>query len=180
MIDQLTEAFGICKNENCECNINLFYESTSESEIFIYDADTLGKELPSSIVNSDSNYQIKLVNEEEKEIIFIKIDQCLIIDNKIRRCDCAIINQNNFIFIEIKDVKTKQRKIARKEAIAQLTSTIELFLDKIDFTNLQLFAVIGFKTLRPYVVQPSKNTQRAIFKSKYNIELQEGSQIILS
>ncbi len=179
MIDQISQTLGICKKEECDCSSEHFYELLNDNLFFIYDDDSDEKFTPCRIVSEEDEYQICVVNENEFEVTFIKIDQCLIINNDHRKCDCALISNNQFFFIEIKNVKLKQRKLARKEAIQQLKSTIEIFKQNLDLSQFELYAIIGFKTNKPYIVQSSKNTQRVMFKSDYDVVLQEGSQIVL-
>ena len=71
----------------------------------------------------------EIINPKKEVIKFIAIDNCLITSGeKIKRCDFALIKNNETYLIELKtDVKPKNRNKKLKEALKQLKGCIQKF-----------------------------------------------------
>ncbi len=102
-------------------------------------------------------------NPTKQAIHFLAIDSCGLASEQGGQCDFAIFTQKEFILVDIKDVKTKLRKAAKKKAIEQLYHTLEILQNKNVFPfDLQRFAIVGL-TFRDYYPQghPKARTQVA-------------------
>ena len=97
--------------------------------------DEVGKQKPAYIdVNNQNNWIAEIENEEQKEIYFIAIDNCIEIwrdDDSTKmekRCDGMLwYDGKNLIFVELKDRKLRNASEFIKEAALQLTTTINHF-----------------------------------------------------
>ena len=79
-------------------------------------------------------------------IHFLKIDKCVFDDGHGKRCDCAVFNENESYFVEIKeleDFRSSKRNKKRSEAKKQLIASINDFkaMGTLDLT--QVTAVIA-------------------------------------
>lgn len=89
-------------------------------------------------------------NPEAKEIHFVAIDECLFVREKGGQCDFGVFDAEYFVLVDIKDVKTKQRKANRKKAVEQLYNTLSILKESnVLPENLQKFAIVGL-TFREY------------------------------
>jgi len=96
-------------------------------------------------------------NSNTDDIDFICIDKCVINNETIKKCDCAVIKNNVIWFIELKEVSfsgnrrldSQKRKNGRKKAVKQLASTINDFKSKgVDLSN---YLVAGLICFPPYI-----------------------------
>lgn len=174
MIEAISTLFNLSIEQ-----IQSFFKEITEREIYIYDEDVDGKGTPCKIV-SKGNGQFTIVNANNQSYTFFPIDEGLIVSKENRKCDFAIYNSTSFYFVELKNVKTNRRKAAKKEAVKQLEATLLTFFNfNIDFENRKKHAIIGMKTVKPYIIKASTNTKRAYFKDTYQTYLEEGSLIEL-
>lgn len=110
---------------------------------------------PSFIDTNNSNineWDVLIENKNEKIINFIAIDNCFLTNEIIRRCDCALDYNNEFVLIEIKNTKRKGNKWIT-DAENQIISTLEYF----NKNNL----IGGNKILKAYIC----NKQKPYFRS---------------
>ena len=146
MKNKLEEAFPQVLTNHC-------LETNLSEEFWIYDCD---EENRCYITSEDNQFQVK--NNTENHISFLAIDKCIFFDDDaFEKCDCAVFNEKTFCFIEIKKSKLRQKKKNRKKAKAQLQSTINIFREKIDFSNLKLeaYLCIGISPTRPSITATS-------------------------
>lgn len=102
-------------------------------------------------------------NKKAKNIYFIAIDDCLISDITIKKCDALVTTENIVWFIELKEINqsgtrkqfTKRKQNHRKTAVKQLASTINDFKRKgIDFTEFLVAGLICFPPF-PHLTIPA-------------------------
>lgn len=97
--------------------------------------DEEGTQKPAYIdVSNQDNWIAEIENEEQKEVYFIAIDNCIEIwrdddpTKMEKRCDGMLeYDRNNLIFVELKDRKLRNASDFIKEAALQLTTTIDQF-----------------------------------------------------
>lgn len=123
-----------------------------------------GGENPCQLLEEeDENFgdaQFEIYNLNERELCFLAIDKC-VIEKGSKRCDFAIFNENEFVFVELKGVISTSSETVKQrhdEARTQLESTIGIFSDKnINLSNykrnLKLFAVVSVLDLNPPVTK---------------------------
>jgi hypothetical protein len=178
---QLETALGNCKFQHlCTCNTKHSFEETNEAVFYVYDEEGGQNQNPSRIVNGGEDFQLTIHNESKKNICFVKTDKCLVIETRnLKKCDCFIFDSEKFYFVEIKTSKNRTRNAKRKEAVLQLMSTVDLFIENnIDLRKFKTTALICFKTTFPRIIQASQNSSRALFMEQYNINLEEGNEIV--
>jgi hypothetical protein len=172
MRNTLEVLFGNCKfTMNCVCHTKSAFESIVAEIFYVSD----GK--PVKIVSNNESFELTVKNPQRKLIDFVKTDKCLLSD-EVKKCDCILVSDQIVYLVEIKNCNAGGRGKRRKDASMQLSSTIELLkLYNFDFNGYHTTALICFKTVEPRITQASKNSARAIFKSKYGISLEEGNLI---
>ncbi len=87
------------------------------------------------------NGQFKIINKKQKDINFLKIDDCIYTSKDDTRCDCAIFDDKVFCFIELKTCKINNQNTNRKKADNQLKKTI---------INLKSERIVQGKALEAY------------------------------
>ena len=136
--------------------------------------DGASGEKASLIFTQDNDWDFEVNNYKDLILTFLAIDDCLFSSLDQERCDCAVFSEKIILFLELKDVKKKQRNRARRKAIKQLENTLSTFQSSL--STLEVFAVIGFKSAKK---NPIANTNRqaaiAHFTDLYNAKLQEGN-----
>ena len=94
--------------------------------------DEEGTQKPAYIdVSNQDNWIAEIENEEQKEVYFIAIDNCI----EIWRDD-----GNNLIFVELKDRKLRNASDFLKEAALQLIATINHFKKICDIADYNIKA----------------------------------------
>lgn len=173
----LKNIFGDCSfTNNSLCLIKSSYEIISLSKFFVYD-DKL--ESPVRIARHNESHQLTVVNGNGKEICLVKTDKCLFRNTSHKKCDCILFTEDKFFFVEISEASAGTRNSKRKDAVEQLSATIELLREKsIDFSSKNVKAVICFKSGQTRPTQPSNNSKRAWFQEQYNVRLEEGNEIV--
>jgi hypothetical protein len=168
----LKELLGDCKHiASSTCTSKSSYECISLSSFYIFDNN------PVKVVDVNERYQLTVKNDANQEICLVKTDKCLF-TNEHKKCDCILFSQNKAFFIEISNSSAGQRGKKRKDAVEQLSATIDkLRENNIDLSSYNSKAIICFEREHKYPAQPSKNTQKAIFQEKYNTDLEEGNEI---
>lgn len=126
---------------------------------------------------------LKVSNASGKIVFLLAIDDCIFLSSDGKRCDCAIFDDKAFYFIEIKDCKAKRQSERRKEAIEQLKSTLEFFIQEqqFNFENYQLNVQICFRSSkkpRPDQVTTRQNNE-VYFLDNFGANLCEGNEIKL-
>lgn len=103
---------------------------TTTDEIFFGICDNISELQKPSFIDTDISHKTKwdviIENNNKKKINFIAIDNCFLTEKDIRRCDCALDYENEFILIEIKNTKRKGNKWIT-DAENQIISTLKYF-----------------------------------------------------
>lgn len=115
-------------------------------------------------------------NNNSKEILLIENEFSVMKNEKSKKCDWVLFENNNLYFVESKDVKPRSRNKERKDAIKQLIATIEFYSSKIDLSTTQLFSQICFKS-NSRIIKTGDQTRKKIFK-QYNSDFTEGNYIL--
>ncbi len=130
-------------------NYPICCDSINESLFFVKDNINC-----QSALSNKNDYHVKVVNKNQQNLSFLKIDKCVFNDNDSSKCDFLIANYNVNYFVEIKELKlfkdfeshTKRNK-KRIEARKQLSNTINNL--KLKHTNLDLKNVFAIIALQP-------------------------------
>ena len=100
------------------------------------------------------------------------------INVKYGQCDYVVFNSNDFYFVDVKDSKSPSRKSNhRKKAYDQIENTYKFYSEEIDFSKINLFALVCFSSTRR-IIKSSESTKRKEFKMKYKIDLKEENYIL--
>ncbi len=168
MREAIEREFALSIENNC-------IEVNSKKDFYIKDFDDSKCE----IVQKTTNFNVEIVNKSKKSLHFLAVDNCIYTERDEKRCDCAVFNENNFFFIEIKDGKPRNRKLHRKRAIEQLEQSIIDFRDKeIPLEGHFLYAYISFRS-KSRIAKTNKS-ETVDFWTKYNVRLMEGNKIIVT
>jgi hypothetical protein len=98
----------------------------------------------SCFLSNENDFHIKVTNNVEKLISFLKIDKCIFNDGDESKCDLSLADAEKIYFIEIKELETNdlydlkhtKRNKKRREAKEQLASTINEFKKTKGLKNL--------------------------------------------
>ncbi|TPG38136.1 hypothetical protein [Flavobacterium pectinovorum] len=132
----------------------------------------------------DSTVQLKteeeywnlcLENENLKEILFLENEYSIMKNEDSKKCDWVIFGNNNIHFIESKDVKPRNRRKERIDAIKQLIATIEFYKSKVDLDSITIFSQICFQS-KSKTIKAGDQARKVLFK-QYNSEFSEGNLI---
>lgn len=108
-----------------------------------------------SVISNKDDYHIKVINNKNQKVSFLKIDKCVFNDGDDDKCDCSIANPESIYFIEIKELEffddskkshSKKNK-KRNEARDQLSNTINKL--KLIHTELDMKKVHAIIALQP-------------------------------
>jgi len=165
--NQILNAFPCCEDNKC-------LHSISKIKFEVRDSDFIKK---SEIVDTDGTLVIQ--NSNGKELNFLAIDGCLILDVNKRKSDCAVFDDKDFYFVELKKSKTKKRSSHRINAIEQLKQTIQIFKEaNILFFKYNLYAVICFNFQKNHPISRTGNqANKKEFWDKFKTVLMEGNEI---
>ncbi|QTD39224.1 hypothetical protein JL193_08310 [Polaribacter batillariae] len=182
MINQIKQAYLSYGSNSCnETHITSFYIN-----------DNLNGKCSSSLTFKNATCFIE--NVDKTEIDFVAIDDCLIAETTIQKCDALVTKGNIIWFIELKEIDqsgtriqfSKRKKNHRKKAVKQLASTINDFKNKgINFTG---FLVAGLICFPPFPLLsmptniPTTSSQARILEFQHlcgYTELHEGNYISL-
>jgi hypothetical protein len=169
MIQAIINAF---ENDITNC-----LEKTNNILIEVYDCYDCVPGQQRSYIKTEENQpaHFKLDNPLLINLVFAALDNCILQPHQQSRCDFVIGNFQKLYFVEIKEVKLRQRQEARSDAIEQLHSSISLFKGRINLTNTKLIAVICLKAKQAYPLQSAKRVADIVaFKENYNADLMEG------
>jgi hypothetical protein len=158
---------------------NQCFQLISDTEFQIYDSDEEQRCFILTEETTSANGQFfKVINRNKENIRFLAVDKCLFFDNdKFKRCDCILYNQEYFCFVELKKVETtRNRNSAKKTARAQLYSTIKILTEKVHFENLRLeaYLCVGYKPSNPATLASSQSAKVAF--EDLNTKLYNGCQ----
>lgn len=133
---------------------------------------------PSTCVDKvkDSNVKVEekgrkfiLVNTNRKEVLRIRIDNCVIKDNNSNKCDFLIIDpdKNNSYFIELKGQNVKHALKQLEDTIQKIENISNGYI-KTKFSKKFAFAVLSQCPLPSTQIQ---NIQRRFMKTKIRLEI---------
>lgn len=140
-------------------------ESTFEREIFVIDTE----EGISKMVDCEP-WDVKILNQDKKQLHFIKIDQCIFSEMDGKRADFGISSDDKIFFIEIKTFERKATKGAkRKDSKIKLASTINYFKDYGLSKMSNTFAVITivpkiFEKRKQFIIQANQAIENEKFR----------------
>ena len=171
LIEQLNNTFRSCCEKNC-------LEET-DLEIFEIKDDDKPQNSPCKLV---SKGQFKVENPCKHVLYFLKIDHCILSNKDSAKCDFAIFNADELIFVELKEIKnnTSQKKTEKnikdkiQRASKQLKETLKTFKKKnIDLSHYKkLFVIISILDHNKIsVLEPDIQTQAVFFEKKYKATL---------
>jgi len=128
--EQLINTFTLCVSNNCLEDICL-------------PAFVVIDEQPCRLLTDDqSGFRIK--NPRKHLLHFFKIDWCVLFERDGKKCDFAVFNADELIFVELKKIEAntsynhKKHNAKRKDAYDQLENTLEIFQSKnIDLSSYQ-------------------------------------------
>jgi hypothetical protein len=144
-----------CEKADCHCNSpRIVCKKTTTNEKFGLCDDPPPAELPAYIQEYRSDEWIADVNNPDlKEITFKAIDHCVPVlrpdGNLESRCDGLLLQDNNLMFIELKD------KVIRgwvKEARKQLAITIKYFKENHDISQYNIVEAYACNKQRPLAI----------------------------
>lgn len=173
-IAALKNAFGDCCMLSSNCEVKSSYEVYNISTLFIKDQ---GPQLP-VIICDKSECELTVIKKSNDPIHLVKMDSCLIPHSE-SKCDCILFNTSKLFLIELKTSCVKQRKDARKDAVTQLTNTLELLRRRgVPLSQNDVQAIICFRSDKTYPVMASRNAMRAKMYEDYRVWLNEGNEVI--
>lgn len=161
-------------------NVDECLKVVSEAKIEIYEHD----ELKCSCIRETENEPVHFTihNTNKSAIHFLAIDNCILnTQDEVKRCDFVFSDLRKICFVELKNAR-KNRGERRKEANAQLESTISHFKSKLDLSpyHLEAFLAVGnLKHTRP-AFNASNQNAKLYFREKYAVELYEGNEVRLT
>ena len=149
-------------------NTNCFYPLASGT-YFIYDNDV--KNEPSFVLEGEK-WNLKIVNNTVEIINFFQNDGCLMKQNELKKCDWLCFNNSEFYFIEAKDVKKKNRKIQRNDAVDKFDVTIPYFLNLYpSIKTMKLIVIMNFRNSK--ITNAANKAKAGYFDEEYNAEYRE-------
>ncbi len=139
----------------------------TKGEYFIYDDNENNKPL---FLDEDAIWNLKIVNNSDINIDFFQNDNCLMTDNNLKKCDWIIIFENEFYFVEAKNVKPSRRKQERKDAVEKFKATIPYFLNIYpEVKKMNLFVIMNFKSLRT-ITNAANKARKSYFNETFDAE----------
>lgn len=172
--EEIEQKFNLCSNNQC---IEFYLED------FDVEDDRNASNLPCRKVDFEKG-EFSIETNGNK-VNFLKIDACILFADDGKKCDFAVFNNREFVFVELKEVKNRKNKKNRKrDAYKQLEKTLEIFIQekKVNFEkyqekgNLKLaVAVIQSNTNTKFPASTAKSQQqKAHFQTNYQAKLYEG------
>ena len=176
--EQINNTFALCSSNNCLEDICF-----SAFEI-IDDQPTAACRL---LIDGQSG-QFKIENPNEYLLSFLKIDHCILCDQDESKCDFAVFNADELIFVELKNReentsnKHNKRNQKKRDAYAQLENTLKTFKNKnINLSgyqnNQKLFVIASVLDYNPPVV---KMPVERVASINAQIKFEEYNAILLS
>ncbi len=158
-------------------SINNCLKIISDSHFYVYDCPHTKQSTITLTEPAEQNFKVSNINS--KPIRFLSIDNCLFFNGDDKKCDFALYDEISFCFVEIKGIRKdehRKRKNAKRNAEIQLLAMIELFQNKLDFSNIKLeaYLCVGYATTRPSTLSKSQRAKRDFVKLK--TKLYDGCQ----
>ncbi|MCK5720728.1 MAG: hypothetical protein KAH84_12385, partial [Thiomargarita sp.] len=132
--EQISNTFTQCLTNNCLEDIN-----SSSFEVVDDKQNSPCRSL------TDGKFgQFKIENPDKYLLHFLKIDHCILFEQDGKKCDFAVFNADELIFVELKTIEKNssnehgKRNQKKRDAYIQLENTLETFKnEKIDLSSYQ-------------------------------------------
>jgi hypothetical protein len=145
------------------------YHALNQGQYFIYDNDVTNKP---NFVSEDGKWNLNIVNETTEVVNFFQNDGCLMKQNELKKCDWICFVNNEFYFIEAKDVKMRSRSSQRNDAVLKFDDTIPYFIDLYpSIKTMKLIVVMNFRSSK--ITSATNKSKALYFDEKYNAEYRE-------
>lgn len=162
-----------------------FFQTTCQSQtnkkIFgLYDAED---KTPAIVTfDEDLNWNATVLNEEEKEVLFTAIDNCIEMlrenGEMENRCDGILQYDNVLLFVELKN----KREAWQAEGLAQIEVTIRRIKEANETFYLSFSkrkAIVANAQNQKPNFQVANMEQREYFMREYKVRLQFEAEIII-
>lgn len=121
-------------------------------------------------------WNLCIENFNFKEILFFENEFSVMKNQSSKKCDWVLFESNNLYFVESKDVKPRNRRKERIDAIKQLIASVKFYNSKVDLTTTKLFCQICFKS-KSRIINTGDLVRKKIFR-QYNSDFTEGNYIL--
>ena len=176
MIKKLKDAFSQIEKNSC-------LEIVKDKEFEIYDCPEDYDTYKKGRCYIKTNGQFKVINRSKKEINFLAVDKCIFFDDdKFKKCDCIVFDDEVFCFIEIKEFNTtrkvgKRRREKREASLNQVKSTIEKFKENFEIDReLEAYICVKKATEGIPATQASSSDRKLEFEEDLRTKLFDGCQ----
>ncbi len=169
MQDQIEVEFPISLVNSCITN-------STDPVIYIKDQDNN----KCIVVDNSVDYHFFIDNIDNNQVHILSIDKCIYNDQSpTKKCDFAFFTNRVFAFVEIKDTISRSG-LHKRKAKLQLETTIINFQNQLDFSQLELYAIISwrYRPLRP-AASTAMQDAKFEFLTNYNVNLVEGNKFVL-
>ena len=162
---RLDEAFAT----NTHRPFNECWTVRMDSELMVIDDD---EEKYSRFTDDSDDAQkaLLVINENNRQIVLLSIDNKLIKDHEGGIADCALFDDEQFHFVEFKTNaygnSDEQVRETFDKATSQLKETIRVFKDRLQKVNIQFEDAI---TLSCYVVVSQRFPKSRAIKQEYQL-----------
>lgn len=162
---RLDEAFA----KNTHKPFNECWTIRMDSELMVIDDD---EEKYSKFTDNpdDAQKALLVINENNKQIVLLSIDNKLIKDHKGGIADCALFDNEQFHFVEFKTNaygnSDEQVRETFDKATSQLKETIRVFKDRLQKVNIQFEDAVA---LSCYVIVSQRFPKSRAIKQEYQI-----------
>lgn len=120
--------------------------------------------------SDDAQKALLVINENNKQIVLLSIDNKLIKDHEGGIADCALFDNEQFHFVEFKTNalgnSNEQVRETFDKATSQLKETIRVFKDRLQKVNIQFEDAVA---LSCYVVVSQRFPKSRAIKQEYQI-----------
>lgn len=162
---RLDEAFA----QNTYKPFNECWTVRMDSELMVIDDD---EEKYSRFTEDldDAQKALLVINQNNRQIVLLSIDNKLIKDHEGGIADCALFDDKQFHFVEFKTNaygnSDEQKRVTFDKATSQLKETIRVFNDRLQKVNIQLEDAV---ILSCYVVVSQRFPKSRAIKQEYQI-----------
>ena len=128
------------------------------------------------IVNAEK-WIATVKNDNEVELTFTAVDKCIINDDEYPergRCDGMLTSKMHLYFVELKE----QRKDWTQDAINQLISTLEFFMEKNDINQYRHKKLFACNKKQAHFQEIDNEFNLAFFR-KYKFRIDVQAEIII-
>lgn len=141
----------------------------NQGQYFIYDDDL--NNVP-SFVSEEDKWNLNLNNNTATIVNFFQNDGCLMTQNELKKCDWICFVDNEFYFIEAKDVKMRSRSSQRNDAVLKFDVTIPHFIALYpSVKTMKITVVMNFRSSK--ITSATNKSKALYFNEKYNAEYRE-------